>query len=150
MLTKDAACRAKSALDESWLFDKFIKVDWASSVQCNLLNSNKPPLAQVFRRRNDMANSNRQRYERRGPVPHGRDIDNPGDVDDIQVIIPDIVYTATVYSTEYCLFFSAVVKVFSIFLFEGEEIFGLSRIVVIPQFQLANSLFLGTACLLCD
>jgi hypothetical protein len=87
MLTREAACRAKSALNESWLFDKFIKIDWASFSQCNLFHSiNKPPLAQVFRRRDAIDKSNRSRYPRRGEVSAGVDVNNPGDVDDIQVI----------------------------------------------------------------
>uniref|UniRef100_A0A1I8BYC6 RRM domain-containing protein n=1 Tax=Meloidogyne hapla TaxID=6305 RepID=A0A1I8BYC6_MELHA len=87
MLTKDAACRAKSALNESWLFDKFIKVDWASIPQCQLFhNSNKPPLAQAFRRRNDSAKRRQRQAGNRVTTNANRrgDYDNCGDVDDIQ------------------------------------------------------------------
>ncbi|CAK5083386.1 unnamed protein product [Meloidogyne enterolobii] len=92
MLSKDAACRAKSALDESWLFDKFIKVDWASVPQIHQmqnLGAGKPPLAVGFRRKDDQA-KRRQRQSANGPPPNsygGGNFDSSGDIDDIQVIV---------------------------------------------------------------
>jgi len=91
MLSKDAACRAKSALDESWLFDKLIKVDWASIPQIHqmqTLGANKPPLAVGFRRRDDQS-KRRQRQSANGPPNSyvGGNFDSSGDIDDIQVII---------------------------------------------------------------
>uniref|UniRef100_A0A914LHX0 RRM domain-containing protein n=1 Tax=Meloidogyne incognita TaxID=6306 RepID=A0A914LHX0_MELIC len=91
MLSKDAACRAKSALDESWLFDKLIKVDWASIPQIHqmqTLGANKPPLAVGFRRRDDQS-KRRQRQSANGPPNSyvGGNFDSSGDIDDIQAQI---------------------------------------------------------------
>lgn len=84
MSTQEAACRAKSSLNESWFFDKFITIVWATSAQCQLFNSNRPPLERIFRRRHDMARRHPRRPNATNPYRGGEDV---GDVDDIQVII---------------------------------------------------------------